>query len=68
MPKVSKLANQKTELTGQSVKYRTDILLKSRELSGYQKDFAKSLLIEPEYTVDEAKRILDQFFGEKGKR
>ena len=32
--------------------YKTDELLKSKAFSGYQKDFAKALLIKPEYTME----------------
>lgn len=47
------------------VKYKTDSLLKSKALSGYQRDFARVLLTEPEYTLEEAIKILDNFFGKK---
>lgn len=40
-------------------KYPTEKLLKSRHLQGYQKDFAKVILVEPEYTISEAKMVLD---------
>ena len=40
-------------------KYPTAQLLKSRALSGYQSDFAKVILKEPEYTVAEAQAALD---------
>lgn len=46
--------------------YKTDKLLKSKTFSGYQKDFAKALLVKPEYTMEEAKIVLDNFFGKEG--
>lgn len=44
------------------VKHPTAQLLASKALSGYQRDFAKVLLTKPEYTVQEAKDVLDKFF------
>ena len=44
------------------VKYKTEVLLNSRDFLNYQRDFAKALLTEPEYTLKEAKAILDKFF------
>lgn len=53
----------KTEKSGQSpIRYPTAQLLASKALSGYQRDFARALLTEPEYTLQEAKAILDKFF------
>lgn len=46
--------------------YKTDELLKSKTISGYQKDFAKALLVKSEYTMEEAKKVLDNFFGKEG--
>lgn len=40
-------------------KYPTEKLLKSRHLQGYQRDFAKVILVEPSYTVAEAREALD---------
>lgn len=40
-------------------KIRTGLLLKSKALAGYQPDFAEVLLTADEYTVTEAKAILD---------
>lgn len=53
--------NQKPE------KYKSESLLKSKALSNYQIDFTKALLTKPEYTVEEAKAVLDQFFRKEGK-
>lgn len=46
--------------------YKTAELLKSKAFSGYQRDFANALLIKPEYTMEEAKKVLDDFFGKEG--
>ena len=45
-----------------AVRYPTAQLLNSKALSGYQRDFARTLLTKPEYTFQEAKDILDKFF------
>lgn len=42
--------------------YPTEDLLNSKALAGYQKDFARALLVKPAYTLREAKQILDKFF------
>lgn len=53
---------KKVERPGASaVRYPTEQLLNSRALSGYQRDFARALLKKPEYTLQEAKDVLDQF-------
>lgn len=47
-------------------RYPTAELLASKKLAetaGYQRDFAKVLLTKPEYTLQEAKAVLDQFFN-----
>ena len=41
-------------------KYPTDKLLHSKVLSGYQPDFARVILQEPEYTIEDAKAALDK--------
>lgn len=53
----------KTERPGAAaVRHPTAQLLNSRALSGYRRDFAAALLTGPEYTLQEAKAILDKFF------
>ncbi len=47
------------------VKYKTESLLLSKGFANYQQDFARVLLPDPEYTVEEAKKILNQFFEKK---
>ncbi len=56
MSKNSKVATVATK----EKKYPTEKLLKSRHLQEYQKDFAKVILAEPEYTISEAKGVLDR--------
>ena len=41
-------------------RYPAEVLLRSRVLSGYQKDFARVLLADKEYTVQEAIEALDK--------
>jgi hypothetical protein len=48
-----------------AVKYKTASLIHSKEFEKYQQDFARVLLPEEEYTVEEAKEILDKYFNEK---
>lgn len=48
-----------------ATRYKKESLLASKALAGYQPDFVKVLLTEPEYTLEEAKGILDKFFGKK---
>lgn len=43
-------------------RYPTAVLLNSKALSGYQRDFAKVLLTKPDYTLQEAKDTLEKFF------
>lgn len=58
----------KTERPGAAVvRYPTAQLLDSRALSGYQRDFAAALLTGPEYTLQEAKAVLDKFFKGGGR-
>ncbi|WP_198018306.1 hypothetical protein [Lacrimispora indolis] len=47
------------------IKYKTESLLKSKGFASYQQDFARALLPDPEYTVKEAKEILNKFFDKK---
>lgn len=41
------------------IKYQTERLLQSKALAGYQKDFARVILTDPEYTVEEAKAAIE---------
>lgn len=49
----------------ESVKYKTESLLRSKEFASYQQDFARVLLPDPEYAVEEAREILNKFFEKK---
>ena len=53
------LKSEKTIKT-KAQKYPTEKLLKSKALSGYQPDFARVILAEKEYTIEDAKAALDQ--------
>lgn len=48
-------------------RHPTELLLKSKALSGFQQDFARAVLTEPEYTVGEALTALNHFFKGGGK-
>lgn len=41
-------------------KYPTEKLLKSKHLAGYQRDFARAILVENFYTIEGAKKALDK--------
>ena len=56
---VSKKTTKKTE----EKKYSTEKLLKSRRLAAYQPDFARVILTEPEYSVEEARAALEAVLG-----
>ena len=40
--------------------YPVSSLVKSKALAGYQKDFVRAVLTEPEYTIEGAKAALDK--------
>ncbi|MBR2999756.1 MAG: hypothetical protein IKF39_02065 [Oscillospiraceae bacterium] len=40
-------------------KYDTERLLRSKALADYQQDFARAVLTEPEYTIEEAKAAIE---------
>ncbi len=50
----------KSKSENEVVKIPTVKLLKSKALSGYQRDFAKAILTEPEYSLDDAISTLDK--------
>ena len=55
------MSKSNKEKKNQEIKrYPTEKLLKSKALSGYQADFARVILKEPEYSVEEAKAALSQ--------
>ncbi len=56
----SKKTAQKQASNEQTAKsYATEKLLKSKEFAGYQQDFARAILTKSEYTVEEAKKVID---------
>lgn len=46
-------------------RYATEKLLKSSHLKEYQPDFARVILTEPEYSVEEARAALDAVLGRR---
>lgn len=46
-------------------KIKTEILLRHKDFAGYQQDFLRAILKEPEYTMTEAKKIATAFFGKE---
>lgn len=44
-------------------KYTREVLLRSEEFSDIQKDFLSVLLCDPEYTIAEARAIVNNYFG-----
>lgn len=56
---------QKREVKPEKM-YPTDKLLMSRQLSGYQQDFARAVLKEPAYTIAGAKAALDKAWKGEG--
>lgn len=43
-------------------KYTREAILASKEFEAYQQDFVKALLVKPEYTLAEAKEVVEAFF------
>jgi len=54
--------DKKPTTKAEGPRYSTADLLNSKALSGYQRDFARVLLTKPDYTLQEAKAILGNFF------
>lgn len=54
-------------IEGTVPRHPTELLLKSKALSSFQQDFARAVLTEPEYTVEEALTALNHFFKGGGK-
>ena len=46
-------------------KYTQEALLRSKEFAHVQRDFLSVLLAKPEYTISEAKKVVEDFFGKK---
>lgn len=66
---INKSATSKTPVAmshkKETQKYPTSKLLKSKHLAGYQRDFARVILTEPEYTIEEARKLLDERLKDK---
>lgn len=62
--------NKKTaeRQSAEETKYPTAKLLRSRHLSAYQTDFARAILVEPSYTISEARKALDAALRRKTAR
>lgn len=56
MPKLKNNEKEEKAVT----RYPTERLLKSKHLAGYQPDFARVILTEPEYSIEEAKAALER--------
>ena len=57
---VSKKTAVKKEEPKEEKRFPVAKLLRSRHLAGYQPDFAKVVLTEPEYTISEAQEALER--------
>ena len=44
---------------------KTSLLLRNKEFSGYQPDFARAILTKPAYTKTEARKTLDRAMNRK---
>lgn len=47
-------------------KYTREALLQSKRFAGYQRDFLAVVLNKPEYTLKEAEKAVQDFFGKDG--
>ena len=63
------MENKETKKQPAGKKYTREALLSSKAFSMYQKDFLSVLLPGESYTLEEAQKIVDGFFGpgKKGK-
>ncbi len=48
-----------------NTKYTREALIASEHFKGYQKDFVSAILVKPEYTLAEAKKVVSAFFNRK---
>ncbi len=53
----------KKESTTEEKRYKREALLKSKRFSHVQKDFLRAILKEETYTMAEAQKAVDAFFG-----
>ncbi len=68
MSRTIKENRSRSQADPEETKYRTEVLLNSKALSGYQTDFARALLTQNEYSIEEARAVLDEFYGKDGKK
>lgn len=52
-------------VAGNAQKFPRSVLLKSKALKGYQQDFARVILTDPEYTLEEAIDLLESKLKEE---
>ena len=57
------MSKSKAKSDQQALRYKTADLLRSKALSGYQKDFVKVILTAPDYTIEEAKAAIEAVLG-----
>jgi hypothetical protein len=53
------MSKSKNNVVIDEIKYTRERLLTSKALKGYQRDFAAVILTDKEYTINEAKAVLD---------
>ena len=53
----------KKENKSQEKRYKREALLKSKRVSHVQQDFLRAILTEENYTMAEAQKAVDAFFG-----
>ena len=53
----------KKESTTEEKRYKREALLESKRFSHVQKDFLRAILKEETYTMAEAQKAVDAFFG-----
>ena len=68
MPRTMKENSSRSRTAPEEIKYKTEVLLKSKALSGYQTDFSRALLTQNEYSIKAARAVLDKFYGKEGKK
>jgi hypothetical protein len=53
------MSKSKNNVVIDEIKYTSERLLNSKALKDYQRDFAAVILTDKEYTINEAKAVLD---------
>ena len=57
------MSQKKKTAPAEQPTYTREAILKSDLFSGYQKDFLAAVLCKPEYTIAEAEKTVNDFFG-----